>query len=466
MKRTGCLLLSLLLLLSAAGCTTRQSASAGPAPTSSPTAEPTIAPTPEPTPTPTPTPCPHLRWDEGVCADCGQVCPHENWEDGRCAVCGIACVHPDHDEETRRCTVCGKAVPHTYIDGVCTVCGHVPVFESVNVPRELFDPCERKGTVETVEYTTQVYTPSTSRVPIDFQKKFCVYLPWGYDPAQKYDVLILMHGIHSSERYWLGSKQDYNPSALYEDEQLDVMYDYVRTTDLLDNMIDRGLCRPLIVVTPTFYKDSSNYEDYNRRLDQARFFTELRETILPMVTEKYATWAAGGSLEEISAAREHFGYAGLSMGSIYGYTTALPDCLNLFSWYGLFSGSDGYIDQIAAALNSKANAGRPIYYCYNAIGSEDMYYNLHVGQYRQLVSWTKGLTEGVNAAMTVIEGSNHEYSAWGTGLYNFLQVAFSLPRDSAEEAAPEPPEETPAADPMPETIPGETPEEPTETPQA
>lgn len=428
--------LLLCLALFAGGCTSRAAVSAVPTaePTPAPTSEPTPAPTPAPTAEPTPTPCPHLVWTDGVCADCGAVCAHESWEGGVCLRCGLGCAHPGHDAHTRVCEVCGLAVPHVYAEGVCVLCGAAPVFESEAAPRELFTPCEHRGRVETVEYVTQVYTPSTSREAIDYDKSFCVYLPYGYDPAEKYDVLVLIHGIRSTERYWLLERQDYNPRASYADiPDEEVVRDWVYTTDLLDNLIDSGWCRPLIVVTPTFYKNSDDFDDYNRRLDQARFFRELRETILPMVAERYSTWAEGSAIEDIAAAREHFGFAGLSMGSIYGYTGALTDCLDIFGWFGLFSGSDGYIDQIAAALNSNANADRPIYYFYNCIGSGDPYYYLHTGQYQQLVEWTRGLTEGKNAAMTVVEGSAHEYRAWGTGLYNFLGVAFSLPDPGGTE---------------------------------
>ena len=40
----------------------------------------------------------------------------------------------------------------------------------------------------------------------------------------------------------------------------------------------------------------------------------------------------------VAAAREHFAYAGLSMGSIYAYTSIIPECLDLFAWFGFFSG--------------------------------------------------------------------------------------------------------------------------------
>ena len=67
--------------------------------------------------------------------------------------------------------------------------------------------------------------------------------------------------------------------------------------------------------------------------------------------QNYSTYAADGSAEAISAARDHFAYAGLSMGSIYAYNSVMPLCLDMFAWFGCFSGSDCYVDLAADALS-------------------------------------------------------------------------------------------------------------------
>ena len=50
-------------------------------------------------------------------------------------------------------------------------------------------------------------------------------------------------------------------------------------------------------------------------------------------------------------------------------------------------------------------------------------------QYDYLVNHVDCLTDGKNAAMTVINDASHEYRAWGTGLYNFLRVVFAQPEE-------------------------------------
>ena len=415
-RRILCFALAVLMgLLSA--CVMRP---AIPEPTPAPTALPTPVPTPEPTPTPTPepTPCPHLSWTDGVCDDCGAVCPHERYEDGVCVLCGRACRHEAHDPLTRACSVCGEIVPHTYSHNRCTLCGEEPVFIDHILDRELFEPNEHKGRVERLEYKTHDYMNFNGwGTDYELSKAMYVYLPYGYDPAEKYDLLILLHGMGGTEQYWLAEQQDYN----YPSE------DYVYTTDLLDNLLDSGWCRKMIIATPCFYRYNENMGNYYRPGDELQFLTELRQDIMPLLLRSYPTWAEEPTLEGMAAAREHFAYAGLSMGSIYAFTQFMPKCLDIFSWFGCFSGSDGNMYVLANTLNSPENADRPIYYFYNSIGTKDPMFVGHKGQYRDLTGAAQGLTDGDNAAMTILTDLPHTYAAWSTGLYNFLPVVFSLP---------------------------------------
>ncbi len=410
MRKRLSLLLLLLLCLTLCACAAREtpavtpepSPAAAPEPTAEPRPEPTPEPTAEPTPVPTPeptpepTPCPHRQWSGGVCADCGAICSH-----------------PAHKAESRICAVCGEPVPHNYVGGLCTRCGEAPVFETQAVPRELFTPCEHGGTVEMLSYTTR--DPRSDDPEARIEKQMAVYLPCGYDPAERYDVLVLLHGLYGSERYWLAQLQDYR----------DPWGDYVSTVNLLDHMIESGACRPMIVAAPTFYRNSVNYYDYYRAQDQAAFTLELREDILPALAEAYATWAESATGEGVAAAREHFAYAGLSMGSMYAYTSVIPECLDLFAWFGCFSGSDGFMPDLAERLNSPPESELPIRCFYNSIGTGDEFYALHRNQYLDLVWRCKGLSEGENAWFTTLDSLGHWYAAWSLGLYNFLPLLFA-----------------------------------------
>ena len=424
--RLCCLLLALLLL---AGCAAAPAAPApSPEPTPSPTATPVPTPAPTPEPSPEPTPCAHPAWENGVCTACGALCPH-----------------PAHDAETRLCTSCGELIPHNYRNLTCTLCGASAHFADEQIPRWLFRPCEHAGRVETLRYFVPYLAGDGDTEP--YEKQMTVYLPYGYDPAERYDVLVLLHGLGGSEDYWLAQAQDYHyPSG-----------DYVFTANLLDNMMELGLCRKMIVAAPTFYRippevtlpedggimlpdedeieiegedieilgEDEWYYDFGYDWDLPSFTAELRDGILPAIADNYATWAEDCTIEAIGAAREHFAYAGLSMGSMFAYASVLPRCLDCFAWFGCFAGSDGNMAWLAGQLNSEPLNALPIEMFYNSIGTFDNFYWQHTAQYRELVEAADNLTEGQNAVMTEFKGLGHTYASWSLGLYNFLPLLFS-----------------------------------------
>ena len=360
--------------------------------------------------------CVHRAWEEGLCTRCGWGCPHEQWLPNACARCGIACPHDVYDRDKHGCLRCGVELSHRYAGYRCEICDEPLEFETGYLPWELFAGSDRPGTVETLTYETDDYYLLSIGMESNasWEKAMCVYLPYGYDPARQYDVLVLLHGMGGTEEYWLLGRQEYYGPGT----------DKVRTKELLDNMIAQGLCKEMIVVTPCFYQVPAERKIYDRMIDQARFAGELQNIILPMIAETYSTYAADGSREALSAAREHFAFAGLSMGSIYGYNAVLPQCVDLFAWYGLFAGAECHTGKVAEALNAPENADHPIAFLYNAAGTNDSMALPHQGQYNEILSMTPGLTEGENAAFTWIEDAYHEYRAWGTGLYNFLRIAF------------------------------------------
>ena len=345
-------------------------------------------------------------------------CAHPGWQSGVCVACGAPCPHAEHDYDSCVCFTCGQTVPHSYVTSQCPMCGRVPAFTDRLVPQSFFDVCSLPGTVQSLDYLTHDYVGERLGSPLNqYYKSMTVYLPWGYDADRPYDVLVLLHGMGGSENYWLRQSQLYGAYG----------QDYgVYTSRMIDNMIASGLCRDMIIVAPTFYRDARNPLRYDRVTDEEQFVRELRCDILPRIVECYSTYAADGSAEAISAARDHFAYAGLSMGSIYAYNSVMPLCSDLFSWYGCFSGSDCYVDLAADALAGATNAAYPIHYFYNSIGTRDSMAALHREQFITITDRVDGLTDGENAWFTQIQGVGHEYSAWIAGLYNFLQVVFAL----------------------------------------
>ena len=420
MKRTVCLLLSLLLLLS--GCTIRR----GPQP--APGRSGPISVQDDPEPTLEPTPCPHDRFSLGVCTDCGYACPHAEWEEGRCvlcgefcthrweegvcAVCGEVCPHGRHDADSCLCTECGVFVRHHYFNSVCSLCGGEPEFSDRDIPEELRVPCEQKGTLEHVTYRTHNYPAEAWGVMDEYDKSMTVYLPYGYDPAKQYDVIVIMHGMGYMSEYWMDTEQEYS----HEGER-------INTVDVLDNMIARGLCPPVIVAAPTFYRDSVVLGEY---LSGSAFAPELRNDVIPYLVEHYATYAAEPTSEAVAAAREHFAYVGLSMGSIIGFQSALTLCLDLFGYYGCFSGFSTYPANILSVIDTEEFADYPIYYLYNNAGAWDIALNDHRYFYNDLIARSDRFVEGENTCFVQVKDYGHEFRTWIVGLYDCLGVFFAF----------------------------------------
>ena len=353
--------------------------------------------------------CEHL-FSDSVCEHCGLVCTHEHFDNGTCSLCGLVCSHEAHNPENARCLLCGTQLVHAYDGGVCK-CGKTLEFLSDELPEYYFNACRDGGTIEVVSYEAHDYTSGGN----PWTKELHVYLPRDYDGSRPCNVLILVHGMEGNQNFWL---LDRNSRAAWGTG-------FAVTKNVIDNMINEGLCKDVIVVAPTFYRNANDFSYYDRYREQRQFMQELRGDILPYIVEHYSTFAQSPDSEGISAAREHFAYAGLSMGSIYAYNTVLPDGQDLFAWYGCFSGSECDVRTVSAALNAPDREQYPIRYFYNAAGTDDYMRYQHHDEYTYLMTHTDKLSEGVNSIFIDHPDIGHEYAGWIMDLYNCLSVFFN-----------------------------------------
>ena len=365
-----------------------------------------VATTPEPSvtpePTPEPTPCPHRNWVDGVCADCGALCSH-SWQDGVCTICALRCSHGQHDAETGICPLCGETAVHRYRDGRCLVCGREPDFIHDLLPAEAFAPCEHAGTVVTHDYRF-AYAPG-----YELERTLDVYLPYGYDPAQRYNVLVLIHGGG-------GSSHDFTDMVF---ENAELGYSFCMKA-LYDRMIEEKRCEPLIVISP--FTCSFRSQDVPGYLPDAYFAKELREYILPYAAETYSTYAFSGAEEDLRAARDHFGIGGVSNGSLFAYDAGMNLCFDLFSQYICLSGNDAP-GEIAERINREDWAALPIrlYYAGSADGDNQQYFS-HNG-FDIITGSTERLIPEQNSFYVDIHGF-HNWSQWAAHLYNVLPLVF------------------------------------------
>lgn len=178
----------------------------------------------------------------------------------------------------------------------------------------------RKGTVERVDYTTDVYEDGK------VYKKYCyVYLPYGYDPEdkeKKYNVLYFQHG------------NTCEPS----------IFAIGGNKPMIDMLFESGKYEPFIMVSITYYMDAMG--DSAERLIsgmvpagdggwpdiKGNYHREVLESIIPAVEMRYNTYLEAPTDAAIKASRDHRAFSGYSRGAVMTWRM-LHYTFEYFRWF-------------------------------------------------------------------------------------------------------------------------------------
>ena len=258
--------------------------------------------------------------------------------------------------------------------------------------------CDQPGTVTKLTYRTKAYATDMRSV----EKSAYVYLPYGYDETERYNILYLMHGTGDNEAYWFET------------------HSYNKT--MVDHMIASGDIDPLIIVTPTFYVE----DDCMNELDDLTysFAQELRNDLMPAVESTYSTYAQSCDEASFTQSRDHRAFAGLSRGAVTAYHAAMCASLDYFSWFGGFSGSRTTAEYFRDTIQSEAFAEYSINYLYVSSGNFDFALPNQLHDYQALLELEPRLTYGVNTVLDVYPMRYHSADSWHLALYNFLLKIF------------------------------------------
>ncbi|MCR5510140.1 MAG: hypothetical protein K6F54_04240 [Lachnospiraceae bacterium] len=274
------------------------------------------------------------------------------------------------------------------------------------MPKEMLEECAEKGRVERFEYDTFTYDEGDSR---PMKKGAWVYLPYGYDPSKKYDILYLLHGGGVTEDWWFKTFPD--------------------TVTILDNFFAKGMAAPCIIVTPTYYRgDLKEQGEYVSE----HFHIELRKDLIPAVESKYSAYSDKDVSEEnLIKTRDHRAIAGLSLGSMTTYRAAFYNNYDLFAWYGPFSGCSGPqgdhdedVRRICETLKKGYEKGLELKYMFCANGDKDIAYEDQTTVMEKTLPLCPQLKPGENYEFYMIPGGVHDMKAWQLDLYHALQIFF------------------------------------------
>lgn len=250
------------------------------------------------------------------------------------------------------------------------------------------------GTIEKIDYTTKDYYGDGAEIT----KHAFVYLPWGYSAEQKYDVLILCHGIGGSEYEW----------GMTDDKS--------NVRKIMDKLAERGEIRPFIVVTPNgrSCKDFANTNgDFNSFYC---FGQELRNDLIPWLDSHYSTYGT----------REHRFMAGLSMGGMQTINIGMCECLDLFSAFGAFSAAPTSYPAATVAAKLEAFPDLPIRYFYNICGVHDNIAYASASAAAKKICDKTGRLDETNFCWQDVSGI-HDFNVWYLGFYNFARIIGNLP---------------------------------------
>ena len=250
---------------------------------------------------------------------------------------------------------------------------------------ENYKSANKRGTVCHPWYDSKI---------LGINRRLTVYTPYGYEtnPKAKYPVLYLLHGAGGDEEAWLSMG---------------------RMAQILDNLIEKGLAKPMIVVMPngnpnqqaaqtfglpTTEKDWRNPE--NRNL----YVKSLVEEIVPFIEKNYRTVAK----------KSHRAIAGLSMGG--GHTIAASGMYpDMFDYICPLSMGAHKSDELSAQLQGIKKAGYKLYWL--ACGNTDFLFD-------QANELDKALTEnGLEHTYFVSEGG-HVWANWRLYLNTFAPLLF------------------------------------------
>ena len=215
-------------------------------------------------------------------------------------------------------------LPASAEDGFMRNTRNIPE-ELTRIPAAYRQPAEYAGALEKLTYETwesMTYEQHSQKLI----KEAWVYVPYGYDPAQKYDVFYISHGGWSNETSTLGTAE--NPKYLKY---------------AIDHAIESGKMVPMIIVCPTYNNTSpSDSGSYSLALELTdNFHNELLNDLIPAVESKYHSYADyDTSLAGQRVSRDHRGFGGFSMGSVNTWHT-FQYCLDSFRYFMPMSGNMG-----------------------------------------------------------------------------------------------------------------------------
>ena len=287
------------------------------------------------------------------------------------------------------------------------------------IPDGYENPATQQGTLNKLTYDTWEsfsYEQKSNKIT----KEAWVYLPYGYTDEEEYNVFYLSHGGWSNETTLMGT--DDNPKSF---------------KNVIDNAIQDGNIKPLIIVLPTYNNTSENdSSDYSLAIQLTnQFHNELVNDLIPAVESKYSTYAKDTTPQGLKESRDHRGFGGFSMGSVNTWNT-FRYCLDCFRYFMPMSGSYTTDGEYMADLVRQQGYSSQDFFIFAASGTDDFAYSAFKAQIMAMANNSGGMfkiakneSEG-NMSFLEREGYKHEAKATDEYTYNGLRFFWNGQTDT------------------------------------
>lgn len=287
------------------------------------------------------------------------------------------------------------------------------------IPDGYENPATQQGTLNKLTYDTWEsfsYEQKSNKIT----KEAWVYLPYGYTDEEEYNVFYLSHGGWSNETTLMGT--DDNPKSF---------------KNVIDNAIQDGNIKPLIIVLPTYNNTSENdSSDYSLAIQLTnQFHNELVNDLIPAVESKYSTYAKDTTPQGLKESRDHRGFGGFSMGSVNTWNT-FRYCLDYFRYFMPMSGSYTTDGEYMADLVRQQGYSSQDFFIFAASGTDDFAYSAFKAQIMAMANNSGGMfklakneSEG-NMSFLEREGYKHDAKATDEYSYNGLRFFWNGQTDT------------------------------------
>lgn len=261
---------------------------------------------------------------------------------------------------------------------------------------------EQRGSVKLINYPSQDYkVAAAGGAKVEYEKPAYVYLPAGYDENDKetkYPILVLMHGFGQNWTTW----------------GLTNVGKGGKIKGYMDRGIADGSVEKFIIVVPTGVA-SSSWKDMSGNDAEAFyvFGNELRNDLIPYMEANF----------NVRTDRDGRAMAGLSMGGFQTVNIGIGECLDMFSYFGAFSGAlfEEPADFITRVDANEDFENLKIHQFYMICGTaDDMVYAKHPVYVEAFSKWDR--IEKFD--QEEVPGGTHDFPVWYKGFQSLIPLLF------------------------------------------